>query len=470
MLTQTVPSEILLVIPVRSGYSGVTIDLGFMCLHSALADHGIQSSILHCPHEGIASIEDWRMFLTQNTHLKIIGFRAYSVDHNSVKAMAAAAREIVPEATTIVGGPHPSCLPEYVLEDMDAMDYAFVGEGEIGFPLFCEGILGDGDVSAVPGLAYRSGERVLKNEKHVQLDLDQLPKVRWEDLDVHSYPTFLTSLPFIPVMATRGCPYQCTYCAGFNIVGRKMRFRSVENVIEELQHLKRIHNITAFNFSDDELTLNRDYFVSLCRAMIDAKLNLRWECSNGVRLDTLDEEVLDLMYRAGCRYISVGIESGSDRILTKIKKKVDIATIKERLALVRQSKIIPQGLFMLGFPGETREEMLQTIQLAIDLDIDKTNFSIFMPLPGSEAFDDLVKEGLISLDTLNWDDMKPDRTIFERPGMPSDELRALQRKAYFRFYMRPAPLRRLARELLLSPAGWKALWSKIRSVFLSKAA
>ncbi|MBF0146469.1 MAG: radical SAM protein [Magnetococcales bacterium] len=461
-----ISASILLTIPIRHGYSGIVLDLGLLYLYSALKDHGIDSVILHCPKDGILE-DQWEQILAANSHLKIIGLKAYSPDHNAVRKMAAACKRILPECVVIVGGPHASSLPEYILQKMPEVDYVFKGEGEIGFPMFCKRVLNGHSPHDVPSLSYRIDDQVRSNPTRIVEELDQLPRIRWEDVDLDEYPDFMTSLPFIPVMATRGCPFSCTYCATPNIVGRKMRYRSVDNVIAELRFLKETKGVTGINFSDDELTLNPRYFKELCEKLIASDLGIQWECSNGVRLDTMNEVILDLMYRAGCRYIAVGIESANDEVLERVKKKITTQTIRERVALVHQSKVIPQGLFMIGFPGETEEQILKTIQFAIDLDIDKTNFSIFMPLPGTESFNDLVAGGYLSLEEINWDEMKPDRAVFERPGLASERLRQLQRLAYRRFYLRPKPMKRLIKEFVSKKGGVSALLSKVKSVFLS---
>lgn len=413
-LKVSIAKEIVLVVPIRRGYSGITIDLGLLYLYSALKEHGLDATILHCPKDKI-DFDAFKDILRKNSHIKIIGFKAFSVDHNSVKQMASIVKEILPACVTVVGGPHPTSLPEFVLKDMGSIDYAFTGEGEVGFPLFCERILAHEQLDDVTNIAYRKNGGVIVNPQKVVTDLDILPRIRWEDININEYPDFLTSLPFIPIMATRGCPFLCKYCAAHKIVGRKLRFRSVENVIKELQLLKEVHGIKGVNFSDDELTLNRKYFISLCQAIIDSRLEIEWECSNGVRLDTLDEYVLDLMYDAGCRYASVGIESGSDDILSQMKKNITTSVIREKVALIKKSRVVPQGLFMIGFPRETEADIQRTIEFAIDLNIDKTNFSIFMPLPGSEVFEELVENNELYPDTIDWDKMRPDEVLYKHP-------------------------------------------------------
>ncbi|MBI4680581.1 MAG: cobalamin B12-binding domain-containing protein [Nitrospirae bacterium] len=218
--------EILLVVPIREGYSGITLDLGLLYLYSALKDYGLDATILHCPKEKIDT-DKFREIITANMHIKIIGFKAYSVDHNAVKKMAGIVKNFLPECTTIAGGPHSTSLPEYILKDIDSIDYVFTGEGEIGFPMFCKSILSGEDPSGTPGIVYRKNGEYRFNPQQVISDLDKLPRVRWEDININEYPDFLTSLSFIPVMATRGCPYHCKYCAAHKVVGRRLRYRSV---------------------------------------------------------------------------------------------------------------------------------------------------------------------------------------------------------------------------------------------------
>jgi len=460
-ITKKKCENILLIIPVRNWYSGITIDLGILYLYSALKRDGIKATMLHCPKEGM-DLDDFKIFLEHNPQIRIIWFKSYSVDHNSIKRMSKIAKEVIPDCTIIVGGPHPTSIPEYVLKDMIHIDYVSVGEGEIGFPIFCKKILQKDSVDDVPWLWFRINGEIKINPNQIYDNLDDLPEICWEDINIEEYPNFMTSLRFVPVMATRWCPYQCKYCAAHKIVGRRIRYRSVNNVINELKRLKSI-GINEINFSDDELTLNRKYFLELCNGIIDNKLDILWECSNGVRLDTLDDEVLDIMYNAGCRYVAVGIESSSNQILKDMKKNITTETIIEKLDLIKRHKVIPQWLFMIGFPNESEQDIKNTIKFSQDLDIDKTNFSIFMPLPGSETFDELIASKEIEIEKINRDDMRPDRIARDR-WISAKRLKKLQRMAYLKFYLRPKPMKRFFKEMILDTKKWKTVMIKLKSI------
>jgi len=458
--------RILLTIPFRRGYSAITIDLGLLYLYSAAKDRGLDAAILHCPKEGVDE-DGWTQLMRSNPQLEIIALKAYTMDHFAVKRMAEIAKRELPGCTVIVGGPHASGVPELVLRDMPAVDYAFKGEGERGFPRFCEAVLAGQSVDDIPGLAWRTPQGLHLNPPELIEDLDTLPRIRWEDIPIHEYPDYITSLPFIPVMATRGCPYQCTYCSAFNIFGRRFRHRSVQSVVDELRLLQRVHGVRAVNFSDNEFSLDRGYVMELCQALKDSGLGTEWELANGLRLDTVDEELLSTMADAGCRYVSIGVESASNSILLENKKAMTQAVIREKAALVLRSGLQVQGLFIIGFPTETQAQILDTIRFSLELGIDKTNFSILMPLPGTEVFDSLVASGAIDVESFDWENMRPDNVTFPREHLSASRLRWLQRYAYLRFYLRPRPLRRLSREFLFRSSGRAALTRKVRSVLSS---
>jgi radical SAM superfamily enzyme YgiQ (UPF0313 family) len=276
-----------------------------------------------------------------------------------------------------------------------------------------------------------------------------------------TYPSFIWE-EYYPMVTTRGCPYPCTYCNAPRLSGKKLRHRSPEHVIEELRLLKSRYGVGRFSILDDEFTLNKKYVFELCEALIDAGLNLKWDCPNGVRIDSLYPEMLQIMEAAGCEALAVGVESGSARVQKLIDKRVTVEKIREKAAMISDcSGIQLTGYFMIGFLDETEEEIRETIDFACALPLRKANFNIVIPIPGTRIFDELLDKGLLQLREINWDTLTSDQVAFRRKHVSGDRLLRMQRHAYMRFYGRPKIMFDLLKESLNNTEVIKASLRKV---------
>lgn len=461
--------KVLLVLPIREGYNyQVSPDLGILYLGTALKHRGLEVTLLDCPKERF-TFRDFKTFL-QEGGFDAVGFRCFSRDHNYVNHHLNIVRQVLPSALTLVGGPHPSALPEFVLKSMPAADFAWKAEAEEGLPplleLFCEygREIPESELEKIPGLAWRhpKEDRVVVNAPGFGQDLDGYGIPAWELLQPETYPGFIWD-EYYPILTTRGCPYPCTYCNTPGLSGKKLRHRSVEHVLEELAFLKRRYDIRRFSIIDDEFTLGKRYATKFCEALIDAGLDLKWDCPVGVRLDSLFPELLQVMEKAGCEALAVGIESGNDRVQKLIRKQVTVAKIREKAEMVaRCSNIKITGYFMLGFLDEHEEEVWDTIRLAASLPLVRANFNIVIPIPGTAIFDEAMREGKLVLEEINWDECTSDQIAFERNHLTGKRLIQLQRQAYLRFYARPRIVWQLLRDSLHNPEVVRASLRKLK--------
>jgi radical SAM superfamily enzyme YgiQ (UPF0313 family) len=315
----------------------------------------------------------------------------------------------------------------------------------------------------VPGLVWRSvhAAQPVVNPPCFGGDLDSYGMPAWELIRPDTYPGFIYD-EYYPILTTRGCPYPCTYCNTPGLSGRKLRHRSVEKVLEELAFLKKTYQISRFSVVDDEFTLDRKYAVEFCEKLIESELSLRWDCPVGVRLDSLDPDLLRIMEKAGCESMAVGIESGNERVQKLIKKKVTVQTIRERAFMIQGcTRIRIVGYFMLGFPDETEAEILDTIELARTLPLARANFNIVIPIPGTAIFDDVLRDGRLSLDRINWDTCTSDQVTIPCNHLSGERLIQLHRKAYFTFYGRPRILWQLCKDSLRDR---QVFWAIIRNL------
>jgi radical SAM superfamily enzyme YgiQ (UPF0313 family) len=464
--------NVLLVLPIREGNFQITADVGILYLGSVLKQEGFKITLLDCPKDGF-SFKDFRTFV-QEGRFDVVGFRCYSRDHNYVNHHASIVKSIYADTLTLVGGPHPSALPEFVLSSMSAIDFAWKAEAEEGLPgllrLFAEHgrNIPEHHLTPIPGLVWRSKQedRIIVNKPGFGINLDSFQPA-WELLKPETYPGFEHRKThstriwdgFFHISTTRGCPYPCTYCNAPNLSGKKLRHRSVGHVLEELRYIKDRYGAKRFSIIDDEFTLSKKYATSLCQGLIDARLDMKWDCPNGVRMDSLYPELLQLMEAAGCDAMCVGIESGNERVQKLIKKKVTVETIRQRAALIANcSNIRITGYFMIGFLDETEEEIRDTINLAAGLPLVRAAFNVVIPIPGTAIFDELIEKKRLRTEDINWDTLTNDQVAFQRDHVTGKRLMELQREAFLRFYLRPSVLRTVAKETLRNP---NVLWASL---------
>jgi uncharacterized radical SAM superfamily protein len=322
----------------------------------------------------------------------IVGFTVTSATVMSALKMAREAKDTC-HATVIFGGMHPTILPEQTARAM-GVDYIIVGDGEKSFSALLESLSKQKDPFSLPGVGGVKEGRFHLNAAAPLIDIKSLP---FPDRDV--LIDFEKHRPFLyAVITSRGCPYQCTFCSGRKITEARVRFRPVEDVIEEIQLLRDRYGTSHIVFYDDSLVLNKTRMVDLCNSIIKRELNITWAAFT--RVDSLDEELLSVMKESGCTYLGLGVESGSERTLALIKKGYTRAQVVKGVDLIKKSGIAPAMNIIIGFPFEREKDIQDSIDLIEELGI-ATNVNTFTPYPGSELYDECVRLGLIA-DTVDW--------------------------------------------------------------------
>jgi len=423
-----------------------SLGLGYLAAIATGAGHDV--TVLNCIKERLDT-NGFAEYLQRN-HFNVIGFQLFSYDLNVDTKLIDIVRDIQPKAVTVVGGPHSSGDPHGVLNFLGGIDYAFAGEAEIGFARWLQMLQEGGDPVSVPGLIYRDDANVVQvNPVQIAEDLDTLPFPAWELLKPEEYPeaphgAFTRKFPTAPIILTRGCPCLCTFCSGATITGRRVRRRSVANVMAELAILFA-RGVREVHIEDENFTLSKEYVLEFCDALEQSGLGLSWSLPSGVRIDTLDAELLARMEWAGCYSLALGIEFGTDRVMQLTKKGLTLADIRRKMKLFKGSRIKTTGFFLFGIPGETYEEMEKTLEFALELPLDRAQFNNFMPLPGSSIWEDFGQTD--RLDMVNWDRMFVHDVAYCDEGITPQQIKRLQRKAYLRFYLRPRILFSLLREI-----------------------
>ena len=375
----------------------------------------------------------------------LICLSSYSKDITNIKSLSGKLKVHSPESTIVLGGVQPSLMPEATMEFVaPGVDFCFTGDGENSLARFvadteCRNFTHD-ILRNIPGLVYRLNGEIRKNPSELIEDLDSIPFPRWDIMPPASYPksphgAFFRQFPYAATYATRGCPFPCTFCAASRVSGKTVRHRSVENIMEEIKLLNKNYGVKEIHFEDDNFSVKRKLLVEFCETLLKENLNLTWCFPNGLRLEILDLDELRLMRRAGCYAVNVGVESGSDRILKRMRKGVTTEKMRESISKVKKAGIGIGGFFIIGFPGETKEDILQTIKYSKTLELDRIGVSYFQPYPGTKEYDDLVKCGKFSYD-MNLMKLDLHTINYINDNLTKRQLYWLRRKAFITFYFR----------------------------------
>jgi anaerobic magnesium-protoporphyrin IX monomethyl ester cyclase len=442
--------RLTLIVPMNRTYV-VMPPIGLGYLATIARDHGYEVNVLDSLKEKM-DLNDFQQYIKMHPS-EIFGISMMTYDFTHVKKYISVIKETYPSSMVILGGPHPSGDFQNILIDYPNADFAFRGEAELGFAEFLTEIdknIDERDYRNVANLIWRKNNQIIINPWRVIENLDSIKFPAWDLIDPRNYPeaphgAFAKNFPVAPIIITRGCPFQCTFCGGKTITGNKVRKRSIANVIEEINHLVRHFGIKEIHIEDENFTLHRNLVMEFCKELIKTKLGITWALPAGIRLDTLDAELLGMMQASGCHSFAVGIEFGSDRIHKITNKRLNVAIIKEKIELISNYDIKINGFFMMGIPGETKEEMKQTINLALELPIHRAQFNNFMPLPGSELYATLKKDG--KLNNIDTNHFFVHDVGYIPEGMTRNDMKKMQRNAYVRFYLRPKVVLNLLKEV-----------------------
>lgn len=364
-------------------------------------------------------------------HHDVIGISGMITVYNYIKWLTQLIKKNNPDIPIVVGGSVASSIPELLLKKTEA-DIACIAEGEETVKELMHTLGNATPLQAVRGIYYKQKDEIFQTPpREIITDLDAIPFPAWELFPVEIYlknPIIIHGpLRSMNIISGRGCPYQCIYC--YSNFGKKVRLRSIDNVLEEIKYLKSRYKIQHVAFQDELFTVKKKRLVEFCQRLIDEKISITWRCLGRVNLVD-DLAVLRLMKSAGCHWIGYGIESGSQIMLDVMRKGVKVEQAKRAIRLTREAGISPSGTFMIGLPGETRETVQETVAFCKDVKIFNIPF-FTVPYPGTYLYDTLMNEGRIADEEEFISKMQGDATELHinMTEFSDDELRSIKKEA-----------------------------------------
>jgi radical SAM superfamily enzyme YgiQ (UPF0313 family) len=358
----------------------------------------------------------------------------------------------VPRAFMMTGGAHPSNEPIRVLHE-SKFDAAIFGEGEI---TLSDIVMGK-PLNEINGLSYRhKGEVFINQTQEFIQNLDELPLPAWQLYDLSKYVTpRLTSRknPVGAMETSRGCPYVCTYC-NKGVFTIKWRSKSAKRVVDEMEYMLKC-GFKEIHIWDDMFSTDKQRAKDICDMIVARGLKFPWNIYNGIRVDSVDQELLHKLKAAGCYRVSFGMESGNQKVLDGIKKGITLQQGREAFAMARKAGLETLGFFMLGLPDDTEETMQETIDFAKSLEPDIPKAGILMPLPGTPLYREWVEKGIVQ--SFNWEEFvfHAPAKVYKHPNLTYEKVFAFYNKFYKENMLNPRFLfRRLIRDIKTGELPW----------------
>ncbi len=340
------------------------------------------------------------------------------------------AKEISPNTTIIVKGASFLTYNTNAIYENSFIDYVIIGEAELTLRDILNGV----PDNEILGICYRDNFQPVKTDKRLFIEnLDILPFPARHLVDNSKYIRPDNGKIQAVVKVSRGCPYHCFFCLATPVSGSKVRIRSAENIIAELKECVEKYNIKNFLFWSDIFNFDREWTINLCKKIIESGLKITW--SSNTRANTMDEEMAEIMYKAGCRLVSIGVESGSQTMLNNIGKKLSLDEIRNTVKILKKNKIKIYNYFVIGLPWETEETVEETIKFAIELDSNFVSFYTATPLPGTKYFAYAMLNKLVDS---NMDFTKAYfEPVVKSHTLTKERIFELHKQAVRRFYLRP---------------------------------
>ncbi len=407
--------------------------LGIAYMAGVLQENNIDVEILD------ASAEDMDFKDVEKELLKrkpdLVALTALTPTIGRALETAQVVKETLPDAIVVMGGYHPTFNFIETLED-ENVDIVIRGEGEYIMLNLVRALENQSSLHDVKGIVFEdknSKEIVVNPEAPLIQDLDELPFPALNLLPMKKYRLLDMDTHMTTMITTRGCPMQCSFCSSAAMHGKKIRERSVENIVDEIEYLKTNYDIDTIAFMDDTFTLKKRKVMAICDEILKRNIEIMWGCTS--RVDTLDEKLLKKMKEAGCITIFIGVESADQQQLDNMCKNTTIAKIENAFKIAHKLKIRTIASVALGMPGDTKEIMNKTVKFVHKLKPNYAIYSLATPYPGTRFYKEAFEKNLIKIK--DWSKYTLITPILETIDCSLNDMRKIQAKAFMKFYLRP---------------------------------
>jgi radical SAM superfamily enzyme YgiQ (UPF0313 family) len=417
---------------------GYNPPLGLLYVAAALKNADIEVEVIDAQVEGLDYAELEQRI--RKSKPDAVGMTLMTFTIFDVKQTAELVRKINADIKIAVGGPHVFIYPEETLKQ-PWVDAILIGEGEKNSPQFFKNIFEKEKLSEVPGAGFidKNGKIVINRPDNLIEDLDSIPFPARELTPYMKYNSVIAKrTPITTMFTSRGCPYNCLFCNRPHL-GKQFRARSAKSVVDEIKHCYEM-GIREFLIYDDTFTIQRERVVEICNMLIESGLNKKIGFDVRARVNTVDEELLRLMKKAGCERIHYGVESGTEKILKILRKGITLEQALEVFKITKKVGISTLAYFMIGSPCETEEDVEETIRFALKLNPDFVHITITSPFPDTPLYDMALKENVINSDVWREFALNPTKEFLAphwNRELSDEKLHFYIKKAYKKFYLRP---------------------------------
>jgi radical SAM superfamily enzyme YgiQ (UPF0313 family) len=360
----------------------------------------------------------------------IVGVTTSTLTYWPAVEVVKAAKKVLPHALTVVGGPHVTVLPEQTLTEAPEVDIVVRGEGERTLLEIAKLASKDDlkNLDKVDGITFRKNGKIHHTKDRAFIEnLDELPHPAYKHFPLEKYSMGGTN--YLPIITSRGCPFQCTFCLASKMCGTRFRTRSPTKVLDELEWLRDEHGADVFSFYDDTFTIDKQRANAICDEMKARKFDLPWDCRT--RVDQVNKEILTKLKNANCKLIHFGVESGSQKMLDAVKKRTTVEQNAWAIQLAKQVGISVAISMVVGYPGETPELLNETFQFVRQTKPDFVYVCQAIPYPGTELLDLLHTLGWeVSTDWNRFDEQSP---VFKNPLLSPEKIDEVRGAFYDEF-------------------------------------
>lgn len=407
--------------------------LGIAYMAGVLQENNIDVEILDASAEDMDFKDIEKELLKRKPDL--VALTALTPTIGRALETAQVVKETLPDSIVVMGGYHPTFNFIETLED-ENVDIVIRGEGEYIMLNLVQALENQSSLHDVKGIVFEdknSKEIVVNPEAPLIQDLDELPFPALNLLPMKKYRLLDMDTHMTTMITTRGCPMQCSFCSSAAMHGKKIRERSVENIVDEIEYLKTNYDIDTIAFMDDTFTLKKRKVMAICDEILKRNIEIMWGCTS--RVDTLDEKLLKKMKEAGCITIFIGVESADQQQLDNMCKNTTIAKIENAFKIAHKLKIRTIASVALGMPGDTKEIMNKTVKFVHKLKPNYAIYSLATPYPGTRFYKEAFEKNLIKIK--DWSKYTLITPILETIDCSLNDMRKIQAKAFMKFYLRP---------------------------------